>query len=591
MTAATGTPLLLALPLLPLATAALYAVPGLRRATVWLGPWAAAPAVAVGLAGWASIPAGAPNLLLSAAAASGDLTEVFLFFTGLLWCLGGLYAIGYMGREEAPRFFFYYLLAMSGNIGLVVAGDVVTFYAFYALMSFASYGLVVHAGTAEVRAAGKVYIVLVVVGEILIFPALLVGVMAGGSLLTGDVAAGIAASPYRDVAVALLALGFGIKAGALPLHVWLPLAHPAAPTPASAVLSGSMIKAGLLGLLRLLPLGLVALPGWGQVFMGAGLVAAILALAAGLVQRNPKALLAYSSIGKMGLMLAAVGAALALPQLGAAVLLAVALLAAHHALAKSTLFLSVGLASEAGGADWASRLARVGLVLPALAFAGLPLTSGAVSKVPLKLLGADAGAWSGAFAAVLPLTAVGTGLLMVRFLWLIWPRAEESGHGHAPGPLAWVAWAVSVAAVLLVPVYYGALGHGALWSKSLGAGYAIASLWPLALSAAIAVLSLRSGRSLPLVVPAGDLLRLYTPLLRVPGRAAPSRLKAYFCRQTTTAMSVTQLSVVQALEEGGHLHRLVTFLRAGERHLGSWSMAGVAITAILIALAALADLG
>ena len=594
MSAAVPASALLVLPVLPLLVAALQLVPSWRRTTVWLGPWAAVPAAAAALAGWVGTPAGAPPLLLGAATAAGSLTQVFLFFTGLIWWLGGVYAVGYLDRQEAPRFFLFYLLAMSGNIGLVVAGDVVTFCTFYALMSFASYGLVVHAGTAEVRAAGKVYIVLVVLGELLVFPALLLGVQASGSLLTADVAAGIAASPHRDVAVALLALGFGIKAGALPLHVWLPLAYPAAPTPASAVLSGSMGKAGLLGLLRLLPLGLVALPGWGQVFMGAGLTAAVLALVVGIMQTDPKALLAYSSIGKMGVMLAAVGAALARPDLQPAALTAVIMLAAHHALTKSTLFLSVGIAGETGRRGWAGRLARAGVVLPALSFAGLPFTSGAVSKVPLKMLGAEAGGWSGVFAAVLPLAAVGTGLLMVRFLRQIWPRTQgpedrpPTGHGHGVGASAWVAWGVSVAGVVLVPVYYGLTGYDGFCGKALGAGYLVAALWPALAAALLATLALRSGRALPQLIPAGDLLHVYVSLLRGADRLLPARAKTYFARQATSAMSVTQLSATGGLAEGAPLHSLVRLLRAGERWLERWSMAGVAITGLFILIVALA---
>ena len=97
-----------------------------------------------------------------------------------------------------------------------------------------------------------------------------------------------------------MAFGFGIKAGALALHFWLPLAHPAAPVPASAVLSGAMIKAGLLGWLRFLPLGYAALPAAGLGLVGVGLAAALIGAAAGALQRNPKTVLAWSSVARWG---------------------------------------------------------------------------------------------------------------------------------------------------------------------------------------------------------------------------------------------------------------------------------------------------
>src|SRR5690606_7309656 len=133
--------------------------------------------------------------------------------------------------------------------------------------------------------------------------ALITAALATNQTALPAVAAGLADAPRRDLIVGLVLAGFGIKAGALPLHVWLPLAHPAAPTPASAVLSGAMIKAGLLGWLRFLPLGLVALPGWAALLMVLGVVAVFFGAAAGAVQQDAKAVLAYSSISQMGLMI------------------------------------------------------------------------------------------------------------------------------------------------------------------------------------------------------------------------------------------------------------------------------------------------
>lgn len=155
-------------------------------------------------------------------------------------------------------------------------------------MSFASYGLVTHERTPRVRYAGKVYIILVIIGEVLIFSG-----MAGIAVLAGTTSFNALGSNWVEMRwgvwfFSAIFAGFGIKAGVLPLHVWLPLAHPAAPTPASAVLSGAMIKAGLLGWLRFLPVGEIALPGLGTICIVLGGTASIAAALYGFFNPIPK---------------------------------------------------------------------------------------------------------------------------------------------------------------------------------------------------------------------------------------------------------------------------------------------------------------
>jgi formate hydrogenlyase subunit 3/multisubunit Na+/H+ antiporter MnhD subunit len=180
--------------------------------------------------------------------------RVFLLLTAILWLAAGVYARGYLAADrQQRRFWFVFLLTMSGNLGLPLAFDMISFYCFFALMSFAAYGLVIHERTAFARRAGAIYLGLVMVGEILLFAALLLLAPDATSLLLADAASALVTTERQSLILALLITAFGIKIGMLPLHIWLPLAHPAAPLPASAVLSGAMIKAGALGLLRLLP--------------------------------------------------------------------------------------------------------------------------------------------------------------------------------------------------------------------------------------------------------------------------------------------------------------------------------------------------
>ena len=166
----------------------------------------------------------------------------------------------------------WWLLTLTGSLGVFIAADLASFYLTFGLASLAAWGLVVHDGTPRAVDAGAIYLALAVLGEIclLLAFALLAAATPGDSLAIRDVVALLPASPWRGLTLALLIAGFGLKIGLVPLHVWLPLAHPAAPMPASAVLSGAIIKAGVIGLIRFLPLrrraaglGRGAGRGWG----------------------------------------------------------------------------------------------------------------------------------------------------------------------------------------------------------------------------------------------------------------------------------------------------------------------------------------
>lgn len=481
----------------------------LRPAALAVAPWTAAPSLLLALfAGGAELEL--PWVLLGARLGLDDTGQIFLFFTALLWLTAGIYARSYLRSDPAVhRFFACFLLTMTGNLGLILSLDAASFYCSFALMSFASYGLIVHHGDAEALRAGRIYIVMVVLGELLLFTALVTAAFETGHIALAAVAARLPASPRCDLIIALALGGFGIKAGALPLHVWLPLAHPAAPTPASAVLSGAMIKAGLLGWMRFLPVGEVALPRWGAFTMAAGVAAHFFGAALGVVQRDPKAVLAYSSISQMGLMTLGLGIGLAAPGSWPVIAAALQLFALHHALAKGALFLGVGVAAAASSRPWQRIAVVAGLSAAALALAGAPWTSGAAAKTALKTATKAApGSWPTWLAWLLPLGSVATTLLMAQFARVVVPR-------EAPRPLprsALAAWSVLLAALLgaiwvaPVPAFRGpvrdSLSLTALWT----------GLWPVLLGAGLAWRWTRSRRARRLSgrlhVPAGDLALL-----------------------------------------------------------------------------------
>jgi formate hydrogenlyase subunit 3/multisubunit Na+/H+ antiporter MnhD subunit len=554
---------------LPLLLAALVTVRTTRNAALNLAPFAAVPALALALGMQTGFTVEMNWLLLGMRAGMDETSRVFMLFTALLWSVAGIYAHSYMREDPARhRFFAFFLMAMAGNIGLIGAQDIASFYLFFALMSFSAYPLVVHNGSDESRRAGKVYLVLVVIGEALLVPALLLSQRATGSLDVRALASGIGASPNRDLIIGLALAGFGIKAGALPLHVWLPLAHPVAPTPASAVLSGAMIKAGLLGWLRFLPLGVASLPEWGGLCITAGIAAAFYGVVIGLAQDDPKTMLAYSSISQMGLITAGVGIGLAEPEMWPLCRTAVLLYALHHALAKGALFLGVGLAV---GAEHGSRQRQAilgGMLLPALALAGAPLTSGSLAKLWLKKAAAVAPAfWTGWLEWLLPLAAVGTTFLMARF-WLSLRRGAPA-HGPYPAGGMWMAWILLAVCVAFVTLLSTPTGGAAAAMETLS----VSAFWPVAAGVLIAsivwFLSRRWNLHWP-QIPRGDLLFFVLwcagKTRRRFNRVIPARLE-----KTPAALPGLQIN-----------RRLRTALVRLEEYAGRWEVAGMLLLFLLI---------
>lgn len=457
-----------------------------------------------------------PWLLLGMRFGVDDTGRVFLLFTALLWIVCGAYARADRAQGRRPhRFTAFFLVSMAGNLGVVLAADAVTFYFFFALMSFASYGLVIHEGGSESRRAGRVYITFVIAGEVLLFVGIVGGAGLAGNANFPSVREALVRSPFGNVMVACLLAGFGIKAGAVPLHLWLPLAYRAAPIPASAALAGPMIKAGLLGWLRFLPLGDAAFPGLGTVCVAAGLAGAFGGVIVGLAQNDSKAALAYSSISQMGLIAAGVGVGLLSPASWTLILPAIWLYAWHHAVAKAALFLGVGIASRVRTGLWERRMVLAGLVLPALALAGAPFTSGAAAKIALKKSIESTPMASGLVELVLSIAAVGTTLLMARFLVLVWPRRESNRGPLAAGVV--IPWLALVAGVALSVWSLPWTGFQSAALESLAATYLRTTLWPLAVGLAIAWCVWRvpqlSGPASRMRLPAGDLLSPLTTLL------------------------------------------------------------------------------
>ncbi|WP_409331608.1 proton-conducting transporter membrane subunit [Trujillonella humicola] len=486
-------PLLLAGALVPRVT---------RGAAVALAPLACLPAGVLVAAGPPALSV--PWLFLGVELELDTVSRPLLAVTALLYAVALAAARAERsGDPRLPAFLGVFLVACTGNFALLAAADAVTFYVGFAVMSLASYGLVVHSRTDRALRAGRVYLGMALVGEVLLLSGLLVAVAdAGGPELPAVRQA--LGEPGNLPAAALVVSGLAVKAGTFPLHAWLPVAHPAAPVPASAVLSGAMVKAGLVGWLHLLPIGAVALPELGSALVAAGLVGIFGAVVVGLVQAEAKVQLAYSTVSQMGYLAVTVGAGLREPAVGAAAVAVAVVYAAAHGTAKAALFLSVPVV-KAASQGRRRGLALGGVALAGLALAGLPPLNGFVAKYGLKEL-ADAAAVP---EVVLSVGAVGTLLLLGRF----WTTL-------AAEPTVPARWTVLESGWLLLLI----TGPVLVWALAADAppatpGTTLAALWagtwPVLLGLALVALG-RSGSgrrwsSRAPRVPAGDLVVVYEP--------------------------------------------------------------------------------
>jgi formate hydrogenlyase subunit 3/multisubunit Na+/H+ antiporter MnhD subunit len=562
-------------PLVPLILAVLLAWRRARPLALALAPGAALPAALLALAPPPALEA--PWLLLGARFGVEAVARPFLVLTALLWLFAGVFAGSALRSDpRRARYFCFHLLALAGNVSLVIAGDLATFYAGFALMSYSAYGLVAYAGTEESRRAGRVYVTFVAFGEVLLLAGLLHIAADMDGLALMDVAGALARSPRASLASGLVFLGLGVKAGVLGFHVWLPLAHPVAPTPASALLSGAMIKAGVLGWLVLLPLGARALA-FGPIALVLGFAAALYAAAVGVTQQDSKTVLAYSSVSQMGLVTMLVGAGLSEIDVGASSSAAAAAFALHHGLAKGALFLSVGLLRRRMSAR-AGRWALFATLLPIASLAGLPLLSGAAAKAGLKdTLEGLARADFGILASFVGVTSLATLLLLGRFFQRL--VLEANRETTPPGRGQVVSWLCAVLASLLAPLLLIALGSAPLVEKSLQPRAALEALWPFLVG--LPLLAFFAGfvrRPVP-QLPAGDL---------VVGLEAAARVAARGGRAVAAAASEAARGLACAARRGSEFAvRIGSGVLAAEDQLGFTTGVAFLISLALLLSAAL----
>ena len=421
------------------------------------------------------------------------LSAFFLVLLGSASAAISLFSAGYFrsGSGTAPGLICFQYHAFVAAMALVlIADDAYVFMVAWETMALASYFLVTtDHRIPEIRRAGFLYLLIAHVGAIAIL--LCFGVLQGGhGDYTFSAMRAISLPGWWGSAAFFLALvGFGAKAGLLPLHIWLPEAHPAAPSPVSALMSGVMLKTAIYGLLRVtFDLLGTQLWWWGAIALALGLLSALFGVIFAAAQTDMKRLLAYSSIENIGILVAAMGLAIlfktnAKPLLAAIALAALLYHALNHAMFKSLLFLATGSVLHAtkerslgklGGLihrmPWVAWLALAGT----LASAGLPPLNGFVSEWLLLQAFLFTPTLPQSFinmlvplaAAALVLAVALAGYVMVKFYGVIFlgrPREASLAYAHDPGGLERAGLVALAAACVLLGIFpatvLGAIDH------------------------------------------------------------------------------------------------------------------------------------
>jgi formate hydrogenlyase subunit 3/multisubunit Na+/H+ antiporter MnhD subunit len=397
------------------------------------------------------------------------LSALFLVIVNLSAAVASLFALSYGTRDphrrRATPAFPLFLLGMNA---VLLTADAYGLLVAWEFMSLSSWALVVsdHANESS-RRAGLVYLTMAAFGTLSLLACFGVMETAGGltfAALRAHPPVGGAAA----LAVALAILGAGSKAGLVPLHAWLPLAHPAAPAPASALMSGVMTKVAFYVLIRILfdLMGGIAWP-WGLILMGIGAVTAVLGVLYALLQDDLKRLLAYSTVENIGVIAIALGLAILFRADGRGALAALALVAAlyhmlNHSVAKSLMFLGSGTVIQATGRH---RLDRMGGLLNRLPWTGAAMLVGAASMAALPPFNGFVSEW-----------------LIFQSLF----AAPASSHWAVRFGVPVAAAALALAAALAAACFVRAFGIAFLGRpRSVEAATAVEAPWPMRIAVAV----------------------------------------------------------------------------------------------------------
>ncbi|MEL1136180.1 proton-conducting transporter membrane subunit [Desulfitobacterium sp. THU1] len=503
------------------------------------------------------------------------LTAFFLFLLFLGQGMASLYGMSYMKEYEGKKSLVSFSLAWLGFLGSMMGVLIVDqgfyFLFLWELMSLFSFFLVIFEHEeAPNRTAAFIYFVMTHVGTVFLTAAVLYLYSKTGSFAYTDwatYAPGLSQGERSFLFVFFL-IGFGTKAGLVPFHIWLPYAHPVAPSPVSALMSGVMVKVSLYMIMRLVWLTLNPVEiWWGVVLLALGVLSAFVGILYASIEQDVKRLLAYSTVENIGILVTALGTAMIAQTLGYSEIVVLALAAffwhgLHHLLFKSTLFMAAGNIIQA---THTRRLDQLGGLLKKMPRTGFWALGGAIGLSALPPLGGFWGEW-----------------LLFHSLW---KTSVQAGEGMLklvlPLIIATIAFVSALALATMVKWFAGAfLGQARspqaeasqelAWPQTTAMGIALCLsvlpvLWPQGLLAIfnapmgvfnLPVLATTNSVALPiftnlyqLITPYGLLILLFTGILFLLSRAKQRRTSGTWNCGTplTSRMQYTSLGMTMPL--------------------------------------------
>ena len=440
------------------------------------------------------------------------LSAFFLVAIFAICFIATIYSFHYMEHSRnalrtAVNYFFFSILIVSMAL-VVTASNMIAFMLSWEIMSLSSFFLVIYKhNSAESRKAGYLYFIFSHVGALFIFTAF--GIVYGYSGSFGFEGIGLLSETAKILVFIFSFIGFGSKAGVFPFHVWLPHAHPAAPSHISAVMSGVMIKTGIYGIVRMYVLLDFHTPVFGNIVLVAGVVSGILGIVYALGQQDLKRLLAYSSVENIGIILIGLGIGMIGVSSGNPLMAVLGFTGGffhvlNHSIFKSLLFMGAGMVlhktkkrsiDALGGLLKNMKITGMAVIIGSLAICGLPPFNGFVGEFFIyiggfKGVGLDNSAFAMSCFAIISLAVIG-GLALACFTKVIGiafqgePRTKAAENADEKGATMLLSMLILACACILIGIFPKII----IWMplkavSSLGLGYDLSLLEPFGLMTA-----------------------------------------------------------------------------------------------------------
>lgn len=322
--------------------------------------------------------------------------------TAIMWAGTTMFAKEYFLHEKKglDRYWMFILVTLGATEGVMLSGDLMTAFIFFEILSFTSFTWVIHEETKPAIRAGYTYLFIAVFGGLVLFMGLLMLKHSAGTLAFDQLRDAVQASGRKKeifAAAVCILLGFGAKAGMFPLHVWLPKAHPVAPSPASALLSGILTKVGVYGILTMTLQVMTGNEIFGMLVLILGLITMASGAVLALFSVNLKRTLACSSMSQIGFILTGIAMSVLLAAAGEEEGVVLALSGAmlhmvNHSMIKLTLFMAAGVVvmnihllrlDDIRGWGRNKTVLKIAFALGALGISGVPMFNGYISKTML----------------------------------------------------------------------------------------------------------------------------------------------------------------------------------------------------------------